>query len=66
MSYAKDVKVLCQIKAWLVVRWRGRESGRVWHQMMLSGGGGWPGTAHTGLHSEGNGNPWKNLSGEET
>ena len=40
MSYAKDVKVLCQIKAWLVVRWRGRESGRVWHQMMLGGGGG--------------------------
>ena len=40
MSYEKDVKVLCQIKAWLVVRGRGRESGRVWHQMMLGGGGG--------------------------
>lgn len=37
-----------------------------WEGVASDDAGEWPGTAHTGLHSEGNGNPWKNLSTEET
>ena len=60
MSYAK---VLCQIKVWLVGKMKGQGA---WEGVAWDDAGGWPGTAHTGLHSEGNGNPWKNLSREET
>ena len=55
MSYAN---VLCQIKASFVGEMEGQGA---WEGVAWDDAGGWPGTAHIGLHSEGNGNPWKNF-----